>query len=953
MDLTVREPIIGRDAERSVLGRMVAGIVGGHGNLCWLQGEPGAGKSALVDAALADAAERGCLVVRGAGDEQAAAFPLRVLAESLGVFAPAPDPARAEIAGLLREPADQVLAASERMLELVDRLCAERPVVLAVEDMHWLDEPSLLLWNRLARTVAQIPLLLIGSARPVPRHPVLDRLRELIELRGGVVLELGPLDSESAEALAGSIVGRERGPCLQAVLARAGGNPLYLKELARALASDDPAGVPAPLRLAIEHRLRSFSAGVQAALRIAALMGNEFGAAEWAAATGSSAVQVADMVDAAAADGVLSAVGDRLRFRHQVVQEVLADQVHQDARRPPHAEIARKLAAAGYGVDVVARHLLAVPDAIGDWALAWIAELPESALYASPQISAELLAGAVASAGREDPRWEVLTARLSRVWFWLGRDDAAAGLAEAVAGQTSDHVLAARMRIQIIRSAARANHPERAAGALAGRPPDTELPALWQARLTAWSALLLRATGRTSDGAAMAADSVAMAAESGDPLAIACARYALAMCGGADGRAALIEGALATLTGQDPESAELRTVLAASLILHSADLGQQDGAALREGLALAERAGTVRAGAILIAAAEWGYQYGRWDDALTRLARIDRELSGTDRLRPRHGIAAAIALRRGDRAAADELLSDATGMPLPRGPVPCYPLTEALAMRAEADGDFALAAGLMSGWLSAAPGLGPYDRHADLPYLVYLALEADDTELARAAVAVSQADTAADGSPRRAVAARFCQALISDDVAALLEVADEYGSHGWLPARACALEEAAVRLAAAGEADRARLTLTDAARLYASLGAAWHLRRADTRLKRYGVRRGPNSIRRRPATGWGALTPSERRIAELVGRGLSNHDIAARLVLSHRTVETHVTRILAKLGLKSRVQIVRAAAERDGESRGGDHSSPLRMAKATACGRFLRFSRFSMAWMMFFTVRSE
>jgi DNA-binding CsgD family transcriptional regulator len=937
MDFAGRGPIVGRASQQSSLDRLIAGIAGGHGNLCWLEGEAGIGKSALIDAGLSRAAERGCRILRGAANELVAAFPLRLMADCLGIHAASPDAVTTEIAELLRgvpgaDSADPILAASERMLELVDRMCAERPVVLAVEDMQWADEPSLLVWNRLARAVNQIPLLLIGSARPVLYQVKLDRLRDLVGQRGGTVLDLGPLDPASADALVAAIAGGKPGPRLAAATSRAGGNPLYLKELVEALARDGlievadgqaelrpdaVTVVPASLKVAIENRLRYLADDVQAALRIAAVMGNEFGAGEWATATGRSVVEVADMVEAAAADGVLSGVGDRLRFRHQLIHQVLAEQVPPAERPALHGEIARTLAESGYGVDAVARHLLVVPGPLGDWALTWLADLAEPALYALPQVSAELLERAMASVSRDDRRWEVLATRLSRVLFWLHRDEQATELAEAVAGQTSDEVLAARMRIQIIRAAGRTNRPGRAAGALVGRrPSDQQLPARWRARLAAWSALLLHAAGRISQGAEMAGDSMAVAEESGDPLAIACARHALAMCGDAGARPALIEAALGALPGQDPESTELRMILVANHIVQSADLAQREKgeAALKEGLLLAERAGTVRAAAILAAAAEFGYQYGRWDDALTHLAGIGRELLGADQPGPHHALSAIIALRRGDRAAADARLRELTGGPgpaLPGSPDPFYPLTEALALRAEADGDLALAVDLMSGWLRASAGLGAYDRHADLPYLVYLALEAGDAGTAQAAAAVSQADVAVDGSPSRVAAARFCQGLVAGDADELLAVAETYEGYGWLPMQAFALEEAAVRLAAAGGTVRARAALTGAARIYAALRASWDLRRADTRLKRHGVRRGPNSIRRGPTTGWDALTPSERRIAQLVSRGLSNPDIAAQLVLSRRTVQTHVSNILAKLGLDSRLEIARAAARRE------------------------------------------
>jgi DNA-binding CsgD family transcriptional regulator len=75
-----------------------------------------------------------------------------------------------------------------------------------------------------------------------------------------------------------------------------------------------------------------------------------------------------------------------------------------------------------------------------------------------------------------------------------------------------------------------------------------------------------------------------------------------------------------------------------------------------------------------------------------------------------------------------------------------------------------------------------------------------------------------------------------------------------------------------------------------------------------GVRRGRSSDHERPASGWGALTPTERKVAYLVAAGQSNPDIAAGLYLSRNTVQTHVSHILAKLGARSRAEILSEAA---------------------------------------------
>jgi DNA-binding NarL/FixJ family response regulator len=95
--------------------------------------------------------------------------------------------------------------------------------------------------------------------------------------------------------------------------------------------------------------------------------------------------------------------------------------------------------------------------------------------------------------------------------------------------------------------------------------------------------------------------------------------------------------------------------------------------------------------------------------------------------------------------------------------------------------------------------------------------------------------------------------------------------------------------------------------IYANAGAVWDLRRTDARLRPYGIRQGARGPRRRPTRGWEALSPTELTIAGLVAKGRSNPDIAVELLLSRRTVQSHISKILTKLNAHSRIEIARQA----------------------------------------------
>src|ERR1700760_73461 len=138
--------LIGREREMALLTGLLAEAARGRGRAVLIEGEPGIGKSALVQEAIAQAPESGCEVIWCAGDELSQALPPPALL-------------------------------TEQLLALVTEQCTARPTILVVDDLHWADRASVTLWGLLARSAPKLPLLLAGTMRPVPRRDDLLALR--------------------------------------------------------------------------------------------------------------------------------------------------------------------------------------------------------------------------------------------------------------------------------------------------------------------------------------------------------------------------------------------------------------------------------------------------------------------------------------------------------------------------------------------------------------------------------------------------------------------------------------------------------------------------------------------------------------------------------------------------------------------------------------------------------
>ena len=351
--------IVGRVAEQQTLRGILDRAVQGHPSVALVTGEPGIGKSRLVDELAGVARRQGVRVLRGeAMDGDATPFGLWVgVVHDLGVRPPDLEPSERRWA-LLDALADGLTDAGTGL-----RGPNAVAALTVLEDVHWADESSLWVLERLPRRLGAGAVAIVATARPVgPGTADLRALRRL-----AVLLELTGLDVEEVGELVRSL-----GPGTDEVTAaalrdRTGGNPLFLRELLALKGADGrlPGAVRDVLAQSI-GRLPERARGTLAALSLA---GPGTPIPVVAGAAGVSPDEALEDLDQAHRLDVLRRrPGGALEFRHALLAETAADLLAPGARRALHQRLAWAWGEQGPGADARARragHLLAVLPGVG------------------------------------------------------------------------------------------------------------------------------------------------------------------------------------------------------------------------------------------------------------------------------------------------------------------------------------------------------------------------------------------------------------------------------------------------------------------------------------------------------------------------------------------------------------------------------------------------------------
>ncbi|MET0728673.1 MAG: AAA family ATPase [Acidimicrobiales bacterium] len=926
--------LVGREAELAVAAEALGAVVAGRSAALAIEGEAGIGKTSLVRGLVDDAHARGVTTFVGAAHPFERTRPFGVVASALGLGRGSADARAAAIGRLISgASADGMVPSAERVhhrvveeiVDLVASACADAPVLLVAEDIHWADSASVRTLSALVRQLPLSPLLVAVTSRPSPLSGEVTRLLEDLAAASGSSVELAPLGPADVAALACRRLGAPPGPDLDALLDKAGGNALLAVALLRSLEDEGllrrdgdvveaaSAELPASLSDLVVRRLQHLSVGTRELLEVTAVLGDAVPMRDVAAVAGLAPPEVAARLGEAFDAHLLDEDGDQVVFRHQLVHDAIYQRVPAPARRLLHREAAAALKAAGADPLEVADQLVLGAERGDDEAVGWLRDAAGVALARAPDVAVELLrrAEALLPGGHRDS--DPVSAEVVAALLQAGQVGDAAARAEAVLARRHDPAVDLPLRVALLGALALQNRADellqvaRVGLRAAGLGPFEEVPMLVH---QSWARTY---TGDSRGGAESARRGLGVA-EAADvaPLAVASLTALLIALGrqGRFGEALALARRSAALAADSllPGSTPLQPQLFLGLALFDCDLVDEARAAYRAALD-DEFASGWWLSDTLTADSQAAFAVGEWDDAVPGLfasGEAAREKDHPLLLSQSVAYRAVIATAKGDHGVAEELVS--TIAPSIAGEALGYNagvVASAMAGLAEAKGDRQGAYDLLLRCWRFEEARDDRFYHRCLgPDLVRLALALGRRDVAEEVAATLVDDVAlAPEVPTVRSQARRAQGLVDGDVDLLLEAVEIVRGTPLLVEHTGTCEDAARALVATGRADAAARLLTEALERHERAGADAWAGRVRAQLRELGVRPGRRGPRGRPTTGWASLTATERKVSELVAQGLTNGAVAKRLYVSPHTVNTHLRHVFAKLGVSNRVAL--------------------------------------------------
>jgi DNA-binding CsgD family transcriptional regulator len=908
-------PLVGRALETAVVDRLLSSARDGRGSALVVRGEAGVGKSALLAYARGVAADFLVLHAVGIESEAELAFAglhqlLHPLLDRIAALPPPQSAALRAAFALSDETVAERFRISLGVLSLLAAAAEERPVLCVVDDAQWLDQPSAVALLFAARRLEAERVAILFGARTDPAHEFVATAVNDIRL--------ATLPDAEARTLAGRELGESAaGEAVDWVVANAKGNPLALVELPQALTpaqargAEPLAGLAAPAT-SVERtyldRVARLPAPVRSLLLVVAAedTGDRTTISHAADRLGLEGAGFA----AADAQGLVDVEFDRITFRHPLIRSAVYRSADVHDRERAHRALADVLDGPAYA-DRRAWHR------------------------------------AAATAGTDDDVADELESTADRAHSRAGYSGAATAL-ERAAALSTDVAERERRLVRAARSAWQAGEPERALALVDAIPPTVRDPDLCAERehirglvemgcgalLTAGTILLTGADGVAAHdprkALEMLLDAGSTAGRSGNFVQMAeVGRRAAQLPATDDAKDDVLRNLLIGVGGviegrTTDEAPRIRAAISRAEVFDdprvlswaavgAATIGEPgvEATILSRALAAARASGSVDALVLMleasVASAHVSGRYALAAEAEEGL-RLAREVGLSNAGTAFVASLCWVAGLEGREAACHAGAAEVAAAARAGGMANSHSIAQwAVALLDLAHGAADRTAARLAALHAAPPGEAhPFYLVMSTPDLVEAYLLTGQRGRAREAFGRLEA-FARPGAPAWALAlAARCRALLSDGdrAEADFQVALRHVSAVGRP-----FDRARTQLTCGQFLRRQRRRSDAREHLRAALGGFERLgaepwaERARIELRATG-----ETARKRDPSTLTQLTPQEMQIARLVGEGSSNKDVATQLFLSPRTVEYHLAKVFAKLGISSRADLIRQAA---------------------------------------------
>jgi DNA-binding CsgD family transcriptional regulator len=898
-----------------VIGALIEALVQGRGGVLVIEGPPGIGKSRLLTEAITLADRCGVRTLLGEAFEYQQAVPFF----SLFTATLRADPPIGDAETLRRQgnSADLHYWVVHHLQDAIYAAAVEAPLAIALEDIHWADNGTLLALRSLATARPDAPVLWILTARSGAGSPAVQETLSVLQRSDAAIVRVAAMSPGAVADMVRDAVLANVDESLLDLAAKAHGNPFLVSELVgglgeegrltvsdgRAVASGN--SLPRRLGASMQQRLDHLSGGAAEVVRVAAVLPDRFSAGLLAKMLERQPASLMSDVDEAVRADLLVEDDGQLRFRHDLLREATRQSLPRSVQRAMERQSASIMLSTGAAPAEVATQLARSAEPGDSEAISALRQAAQSVDHSDASAAADLSKRALELLPADDADHGLLVAETVGLLNRASRYREAEKLAVAALSEVASPEQEAEIRLRLPtlnkHTVQRRVEENRLALQLAGISEVT------RARHLAWLAYNLMLHDQGAERRTAANEAAAAAAATGDLEATILAGTTLALldCGeGYAGRSVRRLEELCALARTSDATAAHHF----SYALLLAVVGRLDDAAAQvaEGTEQARREGNAMG---LDLWATWDgvvhLTTGRLPAARAAVESLPRpqRIGVTELDMIRMLVLAEVAARTDDRTLLQQTANDARDAYSTGSSVVRWVAAHVLALAAWQRDDVHDAMRLLGGDIPLF--VSPlWPQVLDRVILsARVASAAGDAGLrARVLQATDVLERERPAIPLFRGVAGFARGILERDAQALLAAADVLQSSSRPLLYAAAAEDAGGELARADRGDEALDQLNAAFDTYMRHEALADARRVGRELRRLGVQRRVVS-HPRVKTGWDSLTDSELKVVSLVAQGATNRSVAQRLYVTSHTVKAHLHAAFAKLGINSRAEL--------------------------------------------------